>query len=99
MHLDSSSDDLQNGGAIVVDNSPFCTIYNLTFSNPSDLSEIVCRHTFYKVCISIYIKTHSDCPSQLVQSLANQIPSMVERSVEVSLVRLNINLRLMMLRP
>lgn len=172
MPLDRSSDDLQAAGAAVVENSPFCTICNLAIQNPSVLSETVCRHTFHKICISSYIKTHSDCPAcgskiikdakqvnssatqkvgssittrstskarifdanrtdeslrresgsnpsagssssqptltmenvkdivtsivsdqqaQLVQSLSGQISSLVERSVEASLTRLNIN--------
>lgn len=172
MPLDRSSDDLQAAGAAVVENSPFCTICNFAIQNPSVFSETVCRYTFHKICISSYIKTHSDCPAcgskiikdakqvnssatqkvgssittrstskarifdanrtdeslrresgsnpsagfsssqptltienvkdivtsivsdqqaQLVQSLSGQISSLVERSVEASLTRLNIN--------
>lgn len=87
MPLDRSSDDLQAAGAAVVENSPFCTICNLAIQNPSVLSETVCRHTFHKICISSYIKTHSDCPacgSKIIKD-AKQVNSSATQKVGSSI--------------
>lgn len=62
MPLDRSSDDLSTAGAASVTDALICKICKSPILNPSALSETICRHSFHKICITNYIKTHADCP-------------------------------------
>lgn len=62
MPLERSTEDIPASGGEVIDDARKCTICNTQIQNPSVLSETICRHSFHKICINNYIKTHSDCP-------------------------------------
>lgn len=75
MPLERSSEDVSVAGATIVDNVPVCTICSLVIQNPSSLSETICRHSFHRICISNYIKTHSNCPVCGVKIIKDNKPS------------------------